>query len=293
MAFESIEQILHLCEKKSITFARAVLEDDCGERKVSREESCGQMEKVWEAMLSAAENYDRNLHSSSGLVGGDGGRMEDYCQKGEPLCGSFVGQVIRHALQMGESNACMKRIVAAPTAGSCGVLPAVLIPYYHSSGCGREEILDALFVSAGIGQVIAERAFIAGAAGGCQAEIGSASAMAAGALVSLRKGTPDQIAHGAAIALKNLLGLVCDPVAGLVEVPCVKRNVSGAVNALASADMALAGIASAVPVDQVIDAMREVGEKMDLSLKETGEGGLANTPFGIKEAKHIKSLGIH
>ena len=192
--------------------------------------------------------------------------------------------VLEQALEMGEANACMHRIVAAPTAGACGVLPAVLLPIYKRQMASDTEITEAMYTAAGIGQVIASRAFIAGAAGGCQAEIGSASAMAAGALVCLRGGGPEQITHAAAMALKNLLGLVCDPVAGLVEVPCVKRNVIGAVNAVSSADMALAGITSRIPPDQVIDAMKEVGESMHISLKETGEGGVANTP----EARKIK-----
>ena len=180
---------------------------------------------------------------------------------------------------MGESNACMKRIVAAPTAGACGVLPAILIPYFKASK-NTDHIIEAMYVAAGIGQVIAYRASISGAQGGCQAEIGSASAMAAGALVYLEGGKDAEIVEAAAMALKNLLGLVCDPVAGLVEVPCIKRNVCGAVNAVSSAEMALAGITSRIPADQVIDAMKEIGDKMDASLKETGLGGLAATAFG-------------
>ena len=204
-------------------------------------------------------------------------------------CVVHLSKVIARALEMGESNACMKRIVAAPTAGACGVLPAVLVPLYEEERVSEDEVIHALYTAAGIGQVIASRAFIAGAAGGCQAEIGAASAMAAGALVFLQGGDEEQISHGAAMALKNLLGLVCDPVAGLVEVPCVKRNVIGAVNALSSADMALAGITSRIPPDQVIDAMKEVGESMHVSLRETGEGGVANTP----EARKIKEkLGM-
>ena len=232
------------------------------------------------------KKHDETLISNSGLGGGMGGKMEEYRKKGNTLSGDFTARVIAHALQMGESNACMKRIVAAPTAGACGVLPAVLVPLYQDGKVTEEQIVESLYVAAGIGQVIAARAFIAGAAGGCQAEIGSASAMAAGALVSLRGGNTEQITHAAGMALKNLLGLVCDPVAGLVEVPCVKRNVIGAVNALASADMALAGITSRIPPDQVIDAMREIGESMHSSLRETGEGGVANTPA----AKEIENL---
>ena len=181
----------------------------------------------------------------------------------------------------------MKRIVAAPTAGACGVLPAVLVPYFREKKASVQQIIEALYVAAGIGQVIAVRASIAGASGGCQAEIGTASAMAAGACVQLKGGTDSQIAQASAMALKNLLGLVCDPVAGLVEVPCVKRNVIGAVNALAAADMALAGIESRIPPDQVFDAMKEVGDKMAKELKETGEGGLAGTASGREIAAKI------
>ncbi|MDY3917956.1 MAG: L-serine ammonia-lyase, iron-sulfur-dependent, subunit alpha [Candidatus Limivivens sp.] len=288
MAFGSLDEILHMCTEKGIPFWKAVLRDDMNERNVSEEESRRQMEELWDAMLLAASLYDQKLQSRSGLVGGDGGKMQAYLEKEEPLSGPFVGKVIAGALQMGESNACMKRIVAAPTAGACGVLPAVLVPCFMEKKAGLDEITQALYVAAGIGQVIAVRASIAGASGGCQAEIGSASAMAAGALVHVRGGSPRQIAHASAMAMKNLLGLVCDPVAGLVEVPCVKRNVVGAVNALAAADMALAGIESRIPPDQVFDAMKEVGDRMVTELKETGEGGLAGTPAGREIAARIK-----
>ncbi|MCI8662692.1 MAG: L-serine ammonia-lyase, iron-sulfur-dependent, subunit alpha [Hungatella sp.] len=282
MAYQSVEGILKYCRAQGKRFFEAVLEDDMEERKVSREESLKEMYGMWDAMLLAGTSYEKEARSASRLVGGQGAAVEEYRKKGDTLCGDYLNQVIEQALEMGESNACMKRIVAAPTAGACGVLPAVLIPFYRSGQGSHEQIVEALYVAAGIGQVIASRAFIAGAAGGCQAEIGAASSMAAAALVALKGGTNEQIVHGAAMALKNLLGLVCDPVAGLVEVPCVKRNVAGAVNAMACADMALAGIASAIPADQVFDAMREVGEKMHPSLRETGEGGLAATKEGMR-----------
>ena len=166
-------------------------------------------------------------------------------------------------------------------------MPAVLVTYYREFDIPEEKMIEALYIAAGVGQVIANRAFLAGAAGGCQAEIGSGSAMAAAAICYLKGGDVYQMGHAAAMALKNLMGLVCDPVAGLVEVPCVKRNVGGAVNALAAADMALAGIISHIPVDQVIDAMREVGEKMDVSLRETGVGGVAGSPAGVKVAEEL------
>jgi L-serine dehydratase len=188
---------------------------------------------------------------------------------------------------MGESNACMKKIVAAPTAGSCGVVPAILLTYEEQFHASEDKMLKAMYVASGIGEVIAYRAFLSGAAGGCQAEIGSASAMASGALCFLNGGDAEAIVHAAAMSLKNLLGLVCDTVAGLVEIPCVKRNVVGAVNAVASADMAVAGIKSRIPPDEVIDAMRDIGDTMPKSLRETGEGGLAATQTGQEIALRI------
>lgn len=280
MAFESMEEWIKCCKEKDISVAEAVIQEDIRDRGVTREETWKQMNDMWSAMRRSEQEYDRSLHSHSGLVGGAAGQMEDYIKTGSTLCGNTISKVIMRALRLGESNACMKRIVAAPTAGACGVLPAVLVTAAEKDSLSDEKMMEALFVAAGIGQIIALRAYIAGAMGGCQAEIGSASSMAAGALVYLKNGSPEQISDAAAIALKNLLGLVCDPVAGLVEVPCVKRNVVGAVNAMAAADMALAGIHSAVPADQVFDAMKEIGDQMSRSLRETAEGGLAATPAG-------------
>ncbi len=288
--FHSLEEIINICVTDKKRFWQVIMEDDMQERSVSACDSYAKMKDTWDAMLLAAVNYDRLLKSSSGLTGGDGYKMEKYITSHECLCGDFMGQVIVGALQMGESNACMKRIVAAPTAGACGVMPAVLVPYFKWISGSSERMIEAMYTAAGIGQVIAHRAFISGAQGGCQAEIGSASAMAAGALVYLEGGSDEQIIQSSAIALKNLLGLVCDPVAGLVEVPCVKRNVIGAVNAVSSAEIALAGVSSRIPPDQVIDAMKEIGEKMDVSLRETGEGGLAATPFGKNVAKKLYDL---
>ncbi|MDD2979247.1 MAG: L-serine ammonia-lyase, iron-sulfur-dependent, subunit alpha [Hespellia sp.] len=291
MSFQALEDILTVCDEEKILFWEAVLREDMNDRLVSREDSISKMKEMWYAMFHASRHYDASLKSSSGLVGGTGGQMDLYRQREEPICGDFVAEVMAEALKMGESNACMKRIVAAPTAGACGVIPAVLVPLYKRGQVTEEQVIEALYVTAGIGQVIAERAFIAGATGGCQAEIGSASSMAAGALVYLKGGSNAAIAQGSAMALKNLLGLVCDPVAGLVEVPCVKRNVIGAVNALSSADMALAGIESRIPPDQVIDAMKEIGTKMHVSLRETGEGGVANTPTAQLVRERLEKNG--
>ena len=287
MSYTSLNEIISEAAEKQTLFWEVILQDDLEERKVTREASMEQMKATWAAILHASENYEGKLKSSSNLVGGDGQRMTEYMKTKEPLTGSFPGEVIAEALRMAESNACMKRIVAAPTAGASGVLPAVLVPYYKHGKAEESRIVEALYVAAGIGQVIAYRASISGAAGGCQAEIGSASAMAAGALTYLEGGNDSQICHSAAMALKNLLGLVCDPVAGLVEVPCVKRNVIGAMNALSCADMALAGIESRIPPDQVIDAMKAVGDKMDSTLRETGLGGLAATQRGLEIAEQL------
>lgn len=287
MAYNSLEEIVQRCGSERIPFWRAILLSDMEDRDVKEETSLKTMKKMWDAMCEAGESYDPDRRSRSGMAGGMGGQMRAYLAAGNALSGELMTEIIAQALEMGESNACMRRIVAAPTAGACGVLPAVLLPLKKREGLPEDRIIEAMYTAAGIGQVIASRAFIAGAAGGCQAEIGSASAMAAGALVCLRNGTPEQIVHAAAMALKNLLGLVCDPVAGLVEVPCIKRNVAGAVNAVSCADMALAGITSRIPPDQVIDAMKEVGESMHISLKETGEGGVAGTPEARKIRKRL------
>lgn len=290
MALDSMQEIFDTCAAENRSFWQVVQDTDVEERQVSAEESWKKMLETWRAMLDSAESYRGERRSVSGLVGGDGRLMREYVQEDTPISGAFMGEVIATALSVGESNACMRKIVAAPTAGSCGVLPAVLVPlYWHN--VSEPEIVRALYVAAGIGAVIGYRASISGAAGGCQAEIGSASAMAAGALVSIRGGTPQQIGHAAAMALKNLMGLICDPVAGLVEVPCVKRNVIGAVNAVSCADMALAGIESRVPVDQVIDCMGDVGERLPREFRETALGGLAATPFGkaVKEQMERKA----
>lgn len=289
MSFGSVKELLEVSEKRGKEIWELVYEDDYTERNVSKQNSWDKMKSMWEAMKASSKNYDGKLKSHSGLSGGNGLKMREYMNK--CISGSFMGEVMAEAISVAESNACMKRIVAAPTAGSCGVLPAVVIPYVRKYKPDEERIIKALYTSAGFGQIIAKRAFISGAAGGCQAEIGSASAMSAAMLVYLQGGDGERSAAAMAFALKSLLGLVCDPVAGLVEVPCVKRNVIGAVNAVTSADMAMAGIESVIPPDEVIDAMREVGLAMPQTLRETGEGGLAATPTGMKIAESMPKLG--
>ena len=285
MAIESLRALMEAGENQDL--CDIVIHSDCVDRGVTKEASFEKMRALYAAIRRARAGYDPALRSASGMVGGDGAKMRAYVQSGKTICGDYIGQVIAQALEMGEINACMKCIVAAPTAGRCGVLPAVL-PYQAREGLDDNTMVRAMYVAGAIGQVVAAKASIAGAAGGCQAEIGTASAMGAAALCYLGGGDAQAVCHAAAIAIKSMLGLVCDPIAGLVEVPCVKRNAAGAMIAMSSADMALAGIRSAVPPDEVILAMREVGDKMDVSLKETGIGGVAGTPFGQKIAEKME-----
>lgn len=288
MSFTKLEEILNLVKEKQEPFWKVIIEDDMQERNVSFEASFETMRGMFQAMKQADQSYDPKLRSASGMAGGDGEKLELFRQKKNRLIGDFLTQVMEKAVKMGESNACMKRIVAAPTAGSCGVIPAVLLTYEEQREVSEEKLVQALFVAAGIGEVIAASASIAGAEGGCQAEIGSASAMAAGAVAFLEGGDEDIIVQAVALAMKNMLGLTCDPVAGLVEVPCIKRNVSGAVNAVVSSQMAVAGIKSAIEPDEVIDSMRRIGKLLPTCLKETGQEGLAITPSAQKIVKKLK-----
>lgn len=277
-----MSEIIEASQIKNLPLWKVILEDDVQERKVTENESFSRMEKMLDAMLEADKKYDPNLRSQSGLSGGDGARLETFRKKENRLIGTFLAMVMEKAVKMAESNACMGRIVAAPTAGSCGVIPAVLLTYLEEKNVEKTMVVEALFVAAGIGQVIAETASISGAEGGCQAEIGSASSMAAGALTYLENGDNEQIANASALAMKNMLGLTCDPVAGLVEVPCIKRNVSGAVNAIISCQMSMAGIKSAIPVDEVFETMGRIGKLIPACLRETSREGLAATPSALK-----------
>lgn len=284
--YHSIEDILEICRQENIRFWQVVQRTDTEERAAAKEDSYERMKQMYLAMRHADASYDETLLSASGLIGGDGARMRRYNDEGKNICGNFVGTVMEKAIKMAESNACMRRIVAAPTAGSCGVIPAVFLTAEKAFSLPEERMVEAMYIAAGVGAVIAENASISGASGGCQAEIGSASAMAAAGLVYLQGGSDEDSETATALALKNMLGLACDPVCGLVEIPCVKRNVSGAVNAVIAAQMALAGIRSAIPADEVIDAMRRIGNDMSSAVKETGQGGLATTPTALALQKN-------
>lgn len=292
MAFSSVHEMIDLCKESGKPLYEVILESDLAESGLTRAESEAEMHRLWAVMQATSDGYCGADRSMSGFAGGDAAKVNAAAARGVLYADGYFADVMAEALKTAECNACMKRIVAAPTAGSCGVLPAVLIPLTDERDVPEEMILQALYIAAGFGQVTALRASVAGAQGGCQAEIGTASAMAAAALTHILGGTAQQCADAYAIALANLLGLVCDPVAGLVEVPCVKRNVIGAVNAVSAANMAVAGITSRIPVDEVIDAMGEIGDALPADLRETGLGGLAGTPTGQKIAREVTQAGL-
>lgn len=281
MAFKKLAEIVDIAESEKKPLWMVVQENDCTEQSISVEESFGKMKDILSAMRDADRNYKSELKSKSGMAGGDGAKVQEYNASGSALVGDFISSVIEKAVKMGESNACMRRIVAAPTAGACGVIPAVLLTYEESRDVSEDKIIEALYVAAGIGEVLAESASIAGAEGGCQAEIGSAAAMAAGALTYLEGGDNEQVVNAVALCIKSILGLTCDPVAGLVEVPCIKRNAYGGVNAVVSAHLAMAGVKSKIPVDEVIDAMGRIGHLIPACLRETGQEGLATTQTAL------------
>ena len=280
MAYESVRALLNACKSEGQPLYAVILQSDLAESGLSEEASRAEMRRLGQVMVAASDGYRAAERAASGFAGGDAAKVEAAAAAGALYSGGYYAAVIAEALKTAECNACMKRIVAAPTAGSCGVLPAVLLPLWRSGAADEEAVCQALYVAAGFGQIVAARATLAGAEGGCQAEVGAASAMAAAALVDLKGGTAEACAEAFAMALTNLEGLVCDPVAGLVELPCIKRNVIGAVNAVSAADMALAGVVGHIPADEVIDAMAEVGAAMSRDLRETGIGGLAGTPTG-------------
>lgn len=287
--YHSIQNILDLCKEQDKKIWEVVLQADMDESGASGEQVFEKMRFMYRAMQEADQSYEANLKSQSGMVGGDGEKMRQYNATGKNLCSEYSSLAMEKALKMGESNACMKRIVAAPTAGSCGVIPAVLLSYEENKNTEEDELVKALFVASGIGKVVAENASIAGAFGGCQAEIGTASSMAAGALAYLQGADNEQIMQAATFALKNMLGLACDPVGGLVEVPCVKRNVAGVVNAISSAQLALAGITSVIAPDDTIDSMRRIGNDLPSCLKETSKGGLAVTESAKRIMEQFKN----
>ncbi|MFE8695009.1 L-serine ammonia-lyase, iron-sulfur-dependent, subunit alpha [Cytobacillus sp. FJAT-53684] len=293
MLFRNVAEVVELAEAKQVKIAEIMIQQEIEVTGRTREEIIAQMDRNLTVMEQAVERGLNGVTSVSGLTGGDAVLLQKYIQSGKALSGNILLDAVSKAVATNEVNAAMGTICATPTAGSAGVVPGTLFAVKEVLNPTRMEMIEFLFTSAAFGFVVANNASISGAAGGCQAEVGSASGMAAAAIVELAGGTPSQAAEAMAITLKNMLGLVCDPVAGLVEVPCVKRNAMGASNAMTAADMALAGITSRIPCDEVIHAMFLIGQSMPSALRETAEGGLAATPTGRRlEAKIFGKNGM-
>ena len=279
MKYDSLRALVERAEAEQTAISELVIRDEAAELECSCEEVFERMRRNLQVMReSVVSGMERDVRSTSGLTGGDAWKMSQRLDHN--ITGRISVSALTKAIAVSETNACMGRIAAAPTAGSCGLLPACLLTVLEEQDIPEDTAVRALFTASAVGMVIARNATIAGAEGGCQAECGSASAMAASALVELCGGTPRMAEHACAIALKNVLGLVCDPVAGLVEIPCIKRNAMGTANAFTAAEMALAGIESKIPADEVIWSMKKIGDSMHSDLKETARGGLAATPTG-------------
>lgn len=286
ISFNSIAELAELAQKANCPISQIVIQWELENNFVSEKKQRAMMLKNWQVMEESLKRGLKNYEKSvSGLTGGDAVKLYAYRQHG--YTGEAVLSAAASAVGVSEVNAVMGRIVACPTAGSCGIVPAAIYAAAEKNGNNIDEIVDALFTASGIGMVVEANASIAGAYGGCQAECGTAAGMAAGALVQLAGGTPEMVGNAVALAMKNLLGLACDPVAGLVEVPCVKRNGFIAVHAMVAADMAMAGVQSVIPVDDVIDALNRIGRSMPSSIKETAEGGLATTKTGLRLTREI------
>ncbi|MEH7117814.1 L-serine ammonia-lyase, iron-sulfur-dependent, subunit alpha [Neobacillus vireti] len=284
--FRNVAELVELAVSQNKKISEIMIEQEVAVTGRTREEVLSFMDRNLTVMEQAVERGLKGVTSHSGLTGGDAVLMQAYIQKGNFLSGETILDAVSKAVATNEVNAAMGTICATPTAGSAGVVPGTLFAVKKKLNPSREQMVSFLFTAGAFGFVVANNASISGAAGGCQAEVGSAAGMAAAAIVEMAGGTPEQCSEAMAITLKNMLGLVCDPVAGLVEVPCVKRNAMGAANAMVAADMALAGITSRIPCDEVIDAMYRIGQSMPTALKETAQGGLAATPTGRKlEAK--------
>lgn len=286
--FKNVAELVEQAEKEKKKIYDIMIEQEMEATESSREDIIARMTENFHVMKNAVEKGIHGITSHSGLTGNDAKRLYDYIEEGTYLTDPIFLKAICYAIATNEVNAAMGVVCATPTAGSSGVLPGVMIAAQEKLGCSDEEIVLHLFTAAAFGYVVANNASVSGAAGGCQAEIGTASAMAAAALTELMGGSPSQASHAMAIAMKNMLGLTCDPVAGLVEVPCIKRNAAGASNAITAAEMALAHIESRIPCDEVILAMYHIGQSMPESLRETATGGLAMTKTGLEWKEKIQ-----
>lgn len=288
MNIKNGKELLKRCSESNMTIGEFILQQEMEESGASREEIYNRMVENLRVMeYSTSKGVNEKVISVSGLIGGDAYRLGKYLKNGKSVSGNVMVKAMSYALSCSEVNASMGKIVACPTAGANGILPAVMMTMKEEHDIEEHDLIMGLFASAGVGAIIAQNATISGAEGGCQAECGSAAAMAAAAVVEMMGGTPEMCLNAGAIVFKNTLGLVCDPIAGLVEVPCAKRNASGAVSAITAADMVLAGVTSRIPFDDTVAAMYSIGKSMPEALRETGIGGLAGTKTGKKLKKEI------
>ena len=279
--YTSIAELVALASSKEQKISELVLHDQAAQLNMDQNLVFEKMLYNYQVMKDSIEKgNDPDIRSTSGLTGGDAAKLYQVYKDEKTLTGGFMAGAMWRALAVSELNAAMGRIVASPTAGSCGILPAAVATMQVEHHLSDEDCVMALFTASAVGMVIGNNACLAGAAGGCQAECGSASAMAAAAIVELAGGNPEMVGEAVAIVIKNILGLVCDPVAGLVEIPCIKRNASGVTTAFMAAELALAGIKSHIPADETILSMKQVGDVLPAALRETADGGLATTPTG-------------
>ncbi|WP_160679965.1 L-serine ammonia-lyase, iron-sulfur-dependent, subunit alpha [Clostridium sp. C8-1-8] len=282
------EELLSICKENQWSLSEFAIQAEMEQSEAARDVVMNEMRKALKVMIEATtEGREKEVYSVSGLIGGDGYKLQKYLMQGKSLTGDVMVSAMAKAISCAEVNASMGRIVACPTAGSCGILPAVLLTAGEKLNLSEDKLIEGLFAASAVGSIIAQNATVAGAEGGCQAECGSAAAMSAAAIVELMGGTPEMSLNAAAIVIKNILGLVCDPIAGLVEVPCAKRNFAGAVSALTTADLVMAGVSSKIPFDDTVDAMYRVGKSLPSELRETAQGGLAITKTGLKLKKQI------
>lgn len=281
--FKSGQELLKLCDENHWKISQVMRQRECDMGEADAEQIQDRMENVLDTMKISAYTPLRNqVKSMGGLIGGEAKRLETHHLKGQDICGNVLGSAVTYAMAVLEVNASMGIIVAAPTAGSAGVVPGLLLSLEHQYHLSRQEMTDGLFNAGAVGYLAMRNATVAGAVGGCQAEVGVAAAMAASAAVELMGGTPGQCLDAASVVLMNMLGLACDPVGGLVEYPCQNRNAAGVANALVAAELALSGIRQWISFDEMLASMYRVGKKMPYELRETALGGCAATPFGCR-----------
>ncbi|WP_053955950.1 L-serine ammonia-lyase, iron-sulfur-dependent, subunit alpha [Inediibacterium massiliense] len=288
MFVNSGKELIEVCQQENLTIWKYTLKSEAEDSSLTEKDVFEKMRNSFKVMKASAEEaLNKEVKSHSGLIGGNAFKLNKYVQNKKTLTGDFMVKAMARAISCSEVNAAMGRIVAAPTAGSCGIVPATILSAGEKLNLSEDDMVKGLLTATGIGMIIAKNATVSGAEGGCQAECGSAAAMASAAVVEMMGGTVSESLDAAAIVIKNILGLVCDPVAGLVEIPCAKRNASGTVSALTTADMVLSGVKSYIPFDDVVSAMYEVGKSLPCALRETALGGVAATPTGKELQRQV------